>query len=160
MFFWLISSPLSNLFYVLRRQGFLLVLNIVILSTRVASLAIGGAYQSVHLAVALFAASGVIVYGYLSLAVLAASDVPWGRAARILGSGLVCFTPVGLVILGAKQLGAPPLAVVCVATMSVAAYYAVIVLRNPELSRLFLARRANTAGPDEPRSAASEPQSR
>ena len=148
MFFWLISSPLSSLFYVLRRQGFLLLLNIAILGTRVAALAVGGAYQSVHLAVGLFAASGVIVYGYLSLAVLAASDVPWSRAAGILGRGLLAFLPVGLVILGARRLGAPPLAVVCVAAVSVAAYYAALARMSPDILRGLAPGRETGAAPD------------
>jgi hypothetical protein len=96
----------------------------------------------------------------MSLAVLAASDVPWPRAAGILGRGLLSFMPVGLVILGAQCLGASPLAVVCVAAVSVTAYYAALARMSPEIVRGLVPQRENRSLPEKAENAASERQDR
>jgi O-antigen/teichoic acid export membrane protein len=66
IFFWFISSPLSSLFSVYERQGSALSVHFVIFITRIASLYIGGIYQSVYLALGLFSATGVIAYSLVA----------------------------------------------------------------------------------------------
>jgi O-antigen/teichoic acid export membrane protein len=61
----LISSPLSTVFTVLERQELLVFFHIVILLSRVISLAIGGFLQNIYLTLILFSVTGVLVYGGL-----------------------------------------------------------------------------------------------
>jgi len=79
-----ISSPLSTLFSVMERQGGALLLNGLILATRFAALSIGGVLDNPRIALVLFAATGVLVYGGLCAWILTTSGVPRSRAWGIL----------------------------------------------------------------------------
>jgi lipopolysaccharide exporter len=72
---WFVSSPLLGLFSVLEIQGLGLRLNGLIFGSRLAALAVGGYVGSARLAIALFAASGVLVYGYVGLVAMSRSGV-------------------------------------------------------------------------------------
>lgn len=75
IFFWFISSPLSALFSVYERQGSALFVHLLIFLTRVISLYIGGVYQNIYLALALFSGTGIITY-----ALVAAWNIRLARA--------------------------------------------------------------------------------
>lgn len=98
-FFWFISSPLSTLFSVLEKQEFLFVWNAINLVTRFISLIIGGVLQNARMALAIFAISGIIAYGYLSLAIMVRAGVRRLTVFRILFSYLMKIAPVGLILL-------------------------------------------------------------
>jgi lipopolysaccharide exporter len=132
-FFWFISSPLSTLFAVLEMQEFGLKLNIVILGTRFLSLAAGGLMGDARLALMLFAASGVFVYGYYSFAILAAAGVRWSAALRILASGVAAVSPIAAVLIAGKLAGVPAWLEVLAAGLSLAAFFSVVVRRDPAL---------------------------
>jgi O-antigen/teichoic acid export membrane protein len=66
IFFWFISSPLSALFSVYERQGSALFVHLLIFLTRVISLYIGGVYQNIYLALALFSGTGIITYALVA----------------------------------------------------------------------------------------------
>jgi len=66
IFFWFISSPLSALFSVYERQGSALFVHSLIFLTRVISLYIGGVYQNIYLALALFSGTGIITYALVA----------------------------------------------------------------------------------------------
>ena len=66
IFFWFISSPLSALFSVYERQGSALFVHLLIFLTRVISLYIGGVYQNIYLALALFSGTGIIAYALVA----------------------------------------------------------------------------------------------
>lgn len=67
MFFLFISIPLSMLFTALERQEFSLIIQVLILGTRVGALVIGGWLNNVYLALAIWSASGVLVYGAMAV---------------------------------------------------------------------------------------------
>jgi len=95
---WFISSPMSTLYAVLDRQGAGLWLSAGILVSRFASLMVGGWLGQPRLSLFLFAASGVLVYGYLNQFVMTHSGVPWGDAWRILArASLRGLAPCGTV---------------------------------------------------------------
>ena len=64
VFFWFISSPLSTLFLVYERQGSALFVNLIIFSTRIISLYIGGIYQNIYIALGLFSGTGIAAYAF------------------------------------------------------------------------------------------------
>lgn len=118
---WFISSPLSTLYAVLDRQGASLWFNAAILATRFASLAIGGMLADARLAMALFAISGVGVYGYLNWFIMTRSGVRWLDTWTILGRALVRgLLPCGLVAVFVVA-GAASWGVFCVSACAVAA---------------------------------------
>ena len=134
--FWFISSPLSTLFSVLERQEFGLKLNVLILSTRLASLIGGGLIGSPRAALALFSASGVLVYGYYSLAILRAAGVSARAAWRDLVIALGLAAPLAAIVLVVKLLGAPVWAEIGLAAILLAASLVHTARRDPEIWRL------------------------
>jgi hypothetical protein len=130
-FFWFLSSPLSTLFSVLENQEFSLKLNVVIFTTRFLSLATGGILRDARLAIILFSATGVLVYGYYTFAVLRASGVAIGRMTRFLGARIVEMLPAGAVAVLLKSVGAGTW-VICLAASALLAVPAVRNLRKDE----------------------------
>lgn len=61
---WFLSSPISNLYYVLGLQKDFLLLMIFNLALRSISLVIGAYFKSIYLSLILFSLSGILVYGY------------------------------------------------------------------------------------------------
>lgn len=64
-FVWVIASPLNTLIQVLEIHSAGFVILLMNLISRAASLVIGGYYNSVYIALTLFAISGIFVYGFL-----------------------------------------------------------------------------------------------
>ena len=128
-FVWFVSSPLARLFFVLERQELSLVINIAIFLTRLASLVIGGIYQNVYLALALFAASGVLLYGFQALVVCRCAGVPPLVPWAILGRNLLTFAPFGAVLIGLTAVNASSLLMVAAAVASMV-IFALLVLRQ------------------------------
>ncbi len=132
-FFWFISSPLSTLYSVLEKQESGLVLNTIIFVTRLLSLGIGGVQENARLALLLFGASGAIVYGYLSLAIVAASGVPWRKTFGILAFYFAYFVPAGAILIAMKVAGAGSLAVVLVSCTLLGLYLLYLFRSEPEM---------------------------
>jgi lipopolysaccharide exporter len=104
-FFYFVSSPISTLFSVLERQDFGLKVNAAILLSRGASLAVGGYMGDARIALALFAGTGVVLYGYRTLAIMATAGVRWREMWGILAQGLAYSTPFALPLLVLSVLG-------------------------------------------------------
>lgn len=136
-FVWFISSPLSTLFGVLEKQEFGLLINIAIFLTRLLSLLIGGCFQDVRLALALFAVSGVGVYGYLVHAVMSAAGVSVLRAARIIGLNFLLFLPAGAVLIILTLRQGHEWLIVCVSVVLLCIYFSYVAARDPQIRRLF-----------------------
>jgi len=66
-FIWFLSSPLSTIITITEKQEKSLLFNILILSTRLISLAVGGLLHSARLAMLIFALTGIFSYGWLLL---------------------------------------------------------------------------------------------
>lgn len=81
---WFIASPLSSLFSVLEYQGRALVVHLSVLLSRTAALIIGGVNQNIELALLLFSASGILVYGGVLVWVMKLSGVPIRAALDVL----------------------------------------------------------------------------
>jgi hypothetical protein len=137
MFFWFISSPLSTLFLVLELQEFSLGINIAIFVTRLIALLIGGWLGNARLALALFAISGVVMYGYLSLSTLLAAGVSKKKVAKILLQYISIFIPAALLLLLLKSTFSSPLLIVVVSVVLVLVY-GVYVIRSEEWLYPFL----------------------
>ncbi len=99
MVFWFVSSPMSSLYSVLEKNELSFWLNVVVFTTRVASIWLGGALGSPRLALLFFSISGAVVYGYLSVSIVFLSGVPWRRIMRIVFENIVLFIPAGGLIL-------------------------------------------------------------
>jgi lipopolysaccharide exporter len=135
-FFWFASAPLSSVLDILDEQAFELQMNIWILLTRVLTLLVGGYLRSPRIALGLFAASGVFIYGYFCLAIQKKSGVPWSRPLRMLMTHGLKFIPYGAVILAAKVFNAPPLLVVALAFALLLIYYVGVIKNHPEVREM------------------------
>jgi lipopolysaccharide exporter len=84
MFFVFLASPLSSLFEVLEQQRLALFCNIVLLTSRLISLLIGGYMGSARTALLLFSISGILIYAWYSFLILHLSGTSWTRGLRFL----------------------------------------------------------------------------
>lgn len=146
MFFWFVSSPLITLFSVLERQRWGLLFNVVIFTTRLLALWLGGRSGDARLALAFFGLSGLLVYGGMNLSLMAAAGYPWSSSARLLLSSLLRFLPAGAVLLVLGAVGATPIVRVATATGILGLYLIHTLRTDTELRRLLeralLGRRA------------------
>ena len=100
-----VSSPMSTLYPVLDQQARALWLNAAILLSRLAALAIGGWVGSPSIALALFAATGLMLYGYMNQYIMTQSGVPLSAVGRIVGRACLravvpCVAIAALVVTG------------------------------------------------------------
>lgn len=122
-FVWFISSPLSTLWAILEKQAFGIRITSLNFVTRIISLVLGGVTGSPVIALALFAFSGVLVYGYLDAKMLLFSGVRLSNARKHLFSSLRLFFPFGIILVGLKIVNAGSLFLVAVACVSGIIYY-------------------------------------
>jgi lipopolysaccharide exporter len=123
-FFWLISSPLSNVFSVLERQGLALRINFLIFGSRILSLAIGALMNDIRLAIVLFSISGAAVYLYFLLCIFFLTHVP---AKHLLKTGLsksIVVLPVMLLLVICQLADLPDIPLLVIATALVVIYFA------------------------------------
>jgi len=103
VFFWFISSPLSQLINVKERQGTGVLLQAAILIFRVVPLIIGGQLGDARFAIILFSISGAAVYGFLSWWLVGIAGGSRRSAFRVIMKYGFQFTPA-VVILTAAEL--------------------------------------------------------
>lgn len=147
--FWFISSPLSMILGVLEEQALELKINVLVLGSRVLSLLAGGLIGSPRVALGLFAATGVIVYGYYALVILDRSGIPWGRMAKILLTNFGLFIPAGVLIATLKFFDTRPIVILAVASLLLVLYYSNLLRTDPPARDLWrsLVRKATPAIP-------------
>ena len=139
-FVWFISSPLSSIYVVLEKQQFGLKFNAFNFVTRMLSLAIGGYLGSARIALILFAASGILVYGYLCLKMMYFAGVKMSRVAQIVTSNLLYFIPAGTILIILKLFEVNQFVIVAVSGLLIAIYYGYIITTDKQLdlkARLF-----------------------
>jgi lipopolysaccharide exporter len=129
--FWFISSPLSMILEVLEEQALELKINILVLGSRVLSLLAGGLIGSPRVALGLFAATGVIVYGYYALVILDRSGILWGKMAKILLTNFALFLPAGMLIAALKYFDARPIVILIVSSLLLVLYYSNLLRTDP-----------------------------
>lgn len=122
-----ISTPLTGLLAVLEKIHFGLKFNIANFFTRLGSLVIGGLIGSVYIALVLFAASGIIVYGYLCVSIMRFSGVSWSAMSKIVLTNLLIFAPVGVTLGVLKFLNLSSLILVSVAGIAISVYYVYLI---------------------------------
>lgn len=67
-FMWFLASPIGNLTNVLGKQEVNLVVNVLLMTTRIGAIVVGGHLGSPHIALALFAGTGILIYaGYFGV---------------------------------------------------------------------------------------------
>jgi O-antigen/teichoic acid export membrane protein len=134
MFILFISSPLSILFATLERQELALIVNSIILGSRIAALVIGGLTHNIFLALIIWSASGVLVYGGLALWLLKLTHVRWVTALRTV-SQYVLYATIPAVLLGVikKPLAPSPIWLLVLTTGVTLAYYAIILVKDRSL---------------------------
>ena len=133
MFLWLVSSPLSSIFTVLERQGLALGVHLTLLVTRAVSLYLGGIWGDVYLAIGLFAVSGSIFYGGLSVWNLSMAGVRPRDTFLIYFRYLLYSLPAVAFLLMMKTWGAEPAWLTIAATAEAAVYYLLIIRSEPDL---------------------------
>jgi O-antigen/teichoic acid export membrane protein len=129
--FWFISSPLNGIFDVLDQQAFALRFNLINLSTRFLALLIGGLWGGPRLALILFAASGVLMYGYMALTILHRCSVSTAQMLKITARTALGFVPAGAIILAAQWAAVPPLGIVAISAVLLLLYYANLLRVDP-----------------------------
>jgi O-antigen/teichoic acid export membrane protein len=136
VFFWFVASPLSLVFNALERQGLLFGYHVLIFATRLAAIVIGARYENVRLALLLFSATGVLVYGALCITTLRLVAIPVTNALRSVLPHLLIALPLTAAVAATRAFGASPLAVTAAAALAAAAYAAAILARDHELHAL------------------------
>ncbi|MDG6999281.1 MAG: oligosaccharide flippase family protein [Nitrososphaerota archaeon] len=135
LFFWFISSPLNTVFVVLEDQKLELRFQIVNIVTRFFALLIGGLFGNARLAIALFAISGVGVYGAYCLAVIRKSGAAIEAVQRVALSRIALFVPVLIIFLGLKLISAPPAVITGMAIIILIIYYWHVLRSDPRARR-------------------------
>lgn len=133
-FLWFISSPLSSIYVVLEKQQFGLKFNIFNFITRILSLVIGGYLGNARIALIIFAASGILVYGYLCLKMMNYAEVKLSRVVKILTTNLLYFIPAGTILLILKMLEINQYVIVAVSGLLVVAYYGYVSMIDKQLN--------------------------
>ena len=141
-FVWFISSPLSTIVSVLEKQSWGLFLNLLIFSTRVISLVIGGILGDVVIALLLFSASGIIVYGYLCIKTMEYSGISIRNILKMILEKSSRVIPVGIILLLLVLLKITSIIIVIVACLSALIYYSYLIKDEPllydQFARMFI----------------------
>lgn len=132
-FVWFISSPLSTIYLIVEEHHFGFSYNFFNLTTRFLSLTIGGILGSARIALILFSASGVVVYGYMCLKMLYYSGVKTSTALKIVFSNLVLFIPAGVFLAALKAAEINQTVLVIVSGLTICIYYLYILKENKQV---------------------------
>jgi O-antigen/teichoic acid export membrane protein len=131
-----ISSPLSTLFAVLERQELALILNVIILATRIAALVIGGVLANVYVALALWSGTGIVVYGGLAVWNMVLAGVSLTSSLRVvLHYALYSVPALAILLLLKVWFTTSTWMVVVAATVSILVYYFLILYNDRVLFR-------------------------
>lgn len=136
-FFWFVSSPLSTLFLVMEKQESLLVIQVVILVTRVLSLAVGGIMKNVQLALVLFSVSGMLIYGVLLSWICVLAGLRVSRLGQLLWDYFLLSIPgVAVVVCAQALMSSHTFLVLAVGAISAIFYYYIIFRRRRYLFKI------------------------
>ena len=127
---WFASSPLHGLFSVLEIQGLGLRMNTAVFVSRFASLALGGLLGSPRSAVALFSATGVLVYGYMCFVAMSRGGVDLIAVFKWTARKILGVVPACVVLLLLEWLSVDRWVVVAVAATLVLTQLAVLIGRH------------------------------
>ncbi len=125
--FMFISSPMSTLFRLLEMQKFSLKINIGILITRILSLVLGGMLGNPRIALLLFAGSGAIIYGYLSLISIKCAGVQITKMLKIVLVNLIRYIPAGISLFILVSIDLNSWLLVGLAVLMILVYYLLMI---------------------------------
>ena len=135
-FIWFISSPLTTIYVVVEKHHFGFHYNLLNLTTRLLSLAIGGLLGSARMALILFSISGIIVYGYLCLKMMSYSGVKVSRALKIVFSNFILFVPAGIVLVALKTAEINQTLLVIFSALIIGIYYLYILKTDAQIKKI------------------------
>ncbi len=141
IFFWFISSPMSTLFSVLEKQEWSFRLNAAILLSRFLALGLGGWLGNPRIMLGLFALSGVLLYGFLSIFVTRASGVIIRDIVRSLWEKGWPLLPAGGILIFIKRMHFAPMLMLLIALLFVIFYFAYQLHTDPQLRTLLREKR-------------------
>jgi len=136
VFFNFVSSPISALFEVLEMQGRYFIFNSILLTTRIASLMIGGFFNSVKVSLMLFSITGSIIYFCLCLFFLDKAGLTMKVLFRDIYQMILIAFILILPVIVLKNYGVQTWAVVIVGCLCGLIYYAILYYRDKELKKL------------------------
>lgn len=151
MFALFTSSPMSILLRVLERQQTALYLNCIIFASRLVSMVVGGYLHSVGMALALWSASGVLIYGWYTLFILELAGVDRRWALSVLSRQALYATPALAALVALRVLGVSPAVVTAACGLIVVTYEVAFLAKSREVAELLQRlreRRRAPGGPD------------
>jgi len=138
-FFMFISSPMSTLFRVLEKQEFSLKINIIIFISRFLSLLIGSLLGNSRVALLIFAGSGTVIYGYLSLTIMKKAGASLFKAVRVILHNVFLFLPFGIFLNAMRVLGLNSWLLVGFSAMILLIYYFFLIKNDSRFFGFFAA---------------------
>jgi lipopolysaccharide exporter len=136
IFLMFISSPLTNVFFVLEKQSYALVFDVVLLVSRVGALYLGGVYGDPYFTLALFSLTGALFCGLMNLIILKLSNVDIREEIIIDTRFLLLSILASIPVFIAKSLGLNIYALLILSIIMGVIYYGVVVLSDPSLKGL------------------------
>lgn len=139
MFILFISSPLSILFATLERQELALIVNTLILISRVIALVIGGLTNNINITLIVWSGTGVLVYGSLALGLFKLAQVSWSLAFRTILQYIIYAALPSLLLLAAtNRLGSFPIWMIIFTAVVALIYYAIVLVKDRSLQEFLL----------------------
>ena len=130
MFFWFASWPLGILANIKGKQDINLLLQVIMLISRIVSLVIGGILANDKLAIGLFAGTGIVIYIIYALICLKMIDYPLHMTMPFLfKQSLIASLAVGLLYALRAIFGIQPLSMVLLSGL-VSILYFILVMRK------------------------------
>jgi len=131
LFFVFITSPLSTLFAVFEKQSTFLLINILLLVVRVATLTFGGMTGSARLALIFYTIGSIIIWIYTIFWILNRSGVPFLQIIRNTAAYLLCCISIICLIIIAKYVThIGPSGVVILSILGSLIYYSYIITKD------------------------------
>lgn len=131
MFTFFITSPISNLFYVLEKQAAFLLATFITLGLRVVSLIVGSMSGDPRIALALFSGVSTVTTLAVCCWLLVITGVPMIRILDYSGKVLKACVPLGgMIALSKWGLKLNPLGVVSVGCLSAVIYYSIALKKD------------------------------
>lgn len=138
IFIWFLSSPLGRILFVYEKQKSDLIINLLILITRILSLFIGVVYKNLYLALLLFSFSGVATYGYLIIKALKFASVNIGNLVHTIIKNSPSIFIFFLIILLIKLSITNELVIYPLLILIIIVYFIYESIKNIYMSNFFL----------------------
>lgn len=124
-FFWLITSPLTNVLTVLERQGLGFAINAALLISRVLCLLTGAYFDNARLAIILLSVSGAVIYLYLLYQIIGLTNLEKSTPLSIIYRHVLRVAPIVLALLLLKLSAISDLYIILIAAVMSAVYFAI-----------------------------------